>query len=163
LSFDPEQPRVPRPVVDAITEADWVLLGPGSLFTSVLAVCALPAVTSALARTPAHVLWISNLEPQFPETDGMSAADHLIALRGHGVRVDTVLYDPRAELHLSRRELASANLRGLSYPLLGWQRGRHDPVLLSAALSDLFADGQPTHRPRRSPSERFSAHEPHGA
>jgi uncharacterized cofD-like protein len=142
LRFDPQRPEVPRPVLEAIGQADWILLGPGSLFTSVLAVCALPAVASALARTPAHVLWICNLEPQFPETAGMSAADHLGALRRHDVRVDTVLYDPRAPLHFTPPDLTGAHLPGLAYPLADTSGGRHDPQLLSAALTDVFAAGQ---------------------
>ncbi|MGZ4284250.1 MAG: gluconeogenesis factor YvcK family protein [Solirubrobacteraceae bacterium] len=141
LHFDPPWPEVPASAIDAINQADWVLLGPGSLFTSVLSVCALPAVTLALAGTPAHVLWICNLEPQIPETAGMSAADHLGALRRHNVRVDTVLYDPHAQLHFTRPELVAADLRGVPSPIAAPRRGRHDPVLLSAALEDLFVGG----------------------
>ena len=138
LRFDPEHPDVPPPVLDAIGQADWVLLAPGSLFTSVLAVCAVPDIATALADTPAHVLWLCNLEPQIPETDGMSAPDHLGSLRRHGVRVDAVLYDPAARLHFSPAELAAADLPGFAYALQSEQPRRHDPVLLSAALHDLF-------------------------
>jgi uncharacterized cofD-like protein len=161
LGFDPQRPDVPPSALEAIVQADWVLLGPGSLFTSVLAVCALPAVTSALAVTPANVLWLCNLEPQYPETAGMSAADHLAALRHHNVRVDTVLYDPAAPLHFTRPELGAADLPGLAYPLLG-RPGRHDSVLLSAALQQLFASGHVPRAARRSPPELFSATRPMG-
>ncbi|MGZ4184063.1 MAG: gluconeogenesis factor YvcK family protein [Solirubrobacteraceae bacterium] len=141
LNFDPPRPEVPAAAIDAINHADWVLLGPGSLFTSVLAVCALPAVAQALADTPARVLWICNLEPELPETAGMSAADHLGALRRHNIRVDTVLYDPATPLHFTRPELVAAGLPGVASLIAAPHRGEHDPALLSAALEDLFAGG----------------------
>jgi uncharacterized cofD-like protein len=140
LSFEPQHPEVPPSVLDAIAEADWVLLGPGSLFTSVLAVSALPDISSALARTAARVVWICNLEPQIPETAGMSAAEHLAALRGHGVRVDAVLFDPAAKLHLTARQCDATHVRALAYPLVNSADGGHDPVLLSAALTEVFSE-----------------------
>jgi uncharacterized cofD-like protein len=138
LGFEPTRPEVPSAALAAIAEADCVLLGPGSLFTSVLAVAALPAISAALARGRAPVTWICNLEPQIPETAGMSAVDHLATLRRHGVRVDAVLFDPAAQLHFSPRQLEATGLRALGYPLLGSLPGRHDPALLRAALHDLF-------------------------
>jgi uncharacterized cofD-like protein len=139
LSFDPEQPAVPSHVIEAIDEADWVLLGPGSLFTSVLAVGALPAIRSAVAHTGADVLWICNLTPQIPETAGMSAADHLAALRRHAVRVDRVLYDPAAALHFTPSELITLDLNWLARPLVNNHPDRHDPALLADALRELFS------------------------
>jgi uncharacterized cofD-like protein len=141
LSFEPQDPEVPPSVLDAIGEADLVLLGPGSLFTSVLAVGALPDISSALATSAVRVVWICNLKQQIPETAGMSAADHLSALRRHGVRVDAVLFDPAAELHFTSSELDAAQVPGFPYPLVSSVPGRHDPTLLSAALDDLFSSG----------------------
>jgi uncharacterized cofD-like protein len=161
IRFEPQRPQVPSPVIDAITRADWVLLGPGSLFTSVLAVGALPDVRSALAGTRARVLWICNLVPEVPETAGMSADDHLSALRSHEVRVDAVLYDPSAALHFTEPDLAAAGLPGLPYELMSVDRGKHDPVLLSAALGPLLTT--PARRESgRSPREHFSEVRPMG-
>lgn len=151
LHFDPPWPAVPAPAIDAIDEADWVLLAPGSLFTSLLAVCAVPAINSALRDTSARVLWICDLEPQLPETAGMSAADHLAALRRHDVRVDMVLYDPWAQLHFTRRGLAACELPGVARRIARAGRGRHDPALLSAALRDLFGAGRMPHDPAVHP------------
>lgn len=138
LRFEPPRPEVPPPVIDAITRADWVLIGPGSLFTSVLAVSALPDIRSVLASTRARVLWICNLEPEIPETAGMSAVDHLSMLRCHEVRVDAVLYDPAARLHFTPSELAAADVDSLAHPLASADPGRHDPALLAAALRPLL-------------------------
>lgn len=143
LHFDPPRPEVPAPAIDAIEQADWVLLAPGSLFTSLLAVSALPDVTAALTRTRAHVLWVCNLQPQVPETADMSASDHLDALRRHQVRVDRVLFDPAARLHFTPAELVALGLPGTAYPLIGAHPGRHDPILLAAALRDLFSGTVP--------------------
>lgn len=146
LSFEPERPGVPRPVLDALAEADWVLIGPGSLFTSVLAVTALPDIRAALARTRAQVLWICNLAPQVPETADMSAGDHLAALQRHGVRIDTVLHDPAAGLRLTPPELAAFDVRGVARPMVSASAGRHEPALLAEALGELFST-RPALRP----------------
>ena len=87
---------------------------PGSLFTSVLAATALPDVASALERTPARVLWICNLVPESRETAGMTAAEHLQALRNHGVRVDAVLYDPARGYGSPRASSTESSCRELS-------------------------------------------------
>jgi uncharacterized cofD-like protein len=143
LSFDPARPQVPTAVVQAIEQADWVLLAPGSLFTSILATSALPDVASALARTTAHVVWICNLEPDAAETTGMTGQDHLAALQRHGVRVDTALYDPGAELQFEPEQLAGEQVRAVRRPLRSEQAGVHDPVLLRAALMELFGEPAP--------------------
>jgi uncharacterized cofD-like protein len=139
LGFEPERPRVSPLVIEAILEADWVLLGPGSLFTSVLAVGALPDINAALRDTRAHVLWICNLEPQIPETAHMSAAEHAAALAHHGVRVDSVLYDPAACLCFTASELAACGLHGFARALMTPDRARHDPALLRSALCHMFS------------------------
>lgn len=139
LRFVPERPKVPDGVLEAIGRADWVLLAPGSLFTSVLAASAVPDVASALARTAARVVWICNLEPDAVETAGMSASDHLTVLRRHGVRVDSVLYDPAATLRFNADQLAGQRLQLLARPLRNGHPSVHDPALLRAALDELFA------------------------
>lgn len=138
LRFDPQWPRTPRAALEAIQAADWVLLAPGSLYTSTLATSALPHIVSALARTPARVLWLCNLEPGQGETAGMTAADHLSAIRGHGVRVDEVLYDPEAALHFDAPGLARNRIVGFAWPLQAGRMAVHEPRLLGAALDSMF-------------------------
>jgi uncharacterized cofD-like protein len=139
LRFEPERPHVSPGAIEAIEHSDWVLLAPGSLFTSVLAASALPDVASALARTAAHVVWICNLEPDAGETAGMTGRDHLAALRHHGVRVDTALYDPDAALHFACEQLARERVTPLPRPLQSERPGIHDQALLREALEELFA------------------------
>ena len=138
LRFRPARPKVTAAALHAIASSDYVLLGPGSLITSVLAVCALPDVASALAATPARVIWICNLEAQAGETTGLSARNHLSVLRRHGVRVDAVLYDPEAELSFAPKYLARQRVEAIARPLLNGRRGVHDPALLRQALCEMF-------------------------
>ena len=138
LRFDPHGPCTPHAAVQAILAADWVLLAPGSLYTSTLATSALPQIVPAVARTSGRVLWLCNLEPEQVETAGMTAEDHLSALRHHGVRVDDVLYDSGAKLNFTPATLARNGIAGFAWPLQAGGRPVHDPRLLGAALESLF-------------------------
>ncbi len=95
IRLEPRLVAAPIAAVEAIERADLVLVGPGSLFTSVLAACVVPGVTQALAATRARTLYVANLHPQLPETEGFSLADHVEALQRHGVVPDAVLVDAR--------------------------------------------------------------------
>ena len=95
IRLEPRHCAAPIAAVEAIERADLVLVGPGSLFTSVLAACVVPGVTQALAATRARTLYVANLHPQLPETEGFSLADHVEALQRHGVVPDAVLVDAR--------------------------------------------------------------------
>jgi uncharacterized cofD-like protein len=138
LRFDPAQPSVPPAAIAAVEQASWVLLAPGSLFTSVLAVCALPKIATALARTSARVAWICNLVPEESETTAMTAIDHLAALRRHGLRVDAALYDPAAEVSFAADQVPPGHIELIPRPLRSSDPGSHDPALLRAALVQLF-------------------------
>ncbi|MGB8180609.1 MAG: gluconeogenesis factor YvcK family protein [Acidimicrobiales bacterium] len=96
LSLEPANPAAPIAAVEAIERADVVVIGPGSLFTSVIAACVVPGITQALAGTTAMKIYVANLRAESPETDGFSLSDHLDALERHGVRVDLVLVDQRS-------------------------------------------------------------------
>jgi uncharacterized cofD-like protein len=68
----------------AISAADLVVLGPGSVYTSVMPNLLIPEVRDALKQTRARVVYVCNVMTQPGETDGYSAADHLSALCRHG-------------------------------------------------------------------------------
>ncbi len=93
LRVEPAHAATPIVAVEAIERADVVLIGPGSLFTSVLAACVVPGVTQALAGTSATKVYVANLHPQIPETAGFTLQDHVAALLHHGVTPDVVLVD----------------------------------------------------------------------
>lgn len=141
LRFSPPRPAVSAAAVQAIQQADLVLLGPGSLFTSVLAVAALPDLRAALAATPAEIVWICNLVGQAGETGSMPGAAHLDALRREGVRVDGVLHDPSAAVHLAPADVARAGVVAVARRLSAARTpGAHDPRRLRGALRDIIRE-----------------------
>jgi uncharacterized cofD-like protein len=81
--LEPEEPPVTEDAVAAIERADLVVLGPGSLFTSLLPNLLVPGITEALSRAPGPVVFIANLREQPGETEGMLLVDHLAAIRAH--------------------------------------------------------------------------------
>lgn len=95
LSVEPANVAAPTVAVEAIERAELILIGPGSLFTSVLAACVVPGILQALAGTHATTVYVANLRPQVPETDGFDLQDHVDALTRHGVIPDVVLVDER--------------------------------------------------------------------
>jgi uncharacterized cofD-like protein len=98
VELDPGAPPAFPPAVAAIENADLVLLGPGSLYTSILPNLLIPGILQAVGksrvtRPRARVILLLNLMTQPGETDGMTGADHLAALERHARRrfVDAVL------------------------------------------------------------------------
>jgi len=94
-------PAAPRPlpqVIAAIAGADLVVLGPGSLYTSVIPNLLIAEVRDAIKDTRAWVVYVCNVMTQPGETDGYTAADHLDALQRHGLAglVDVVLVNDAA-------------------------------------------------------------------
>jgi len=78
----PDAPAYPE-AVEALAEADLIVLGPGSLFTSVLPNLLVPGIREALRASSAHTIYVANVATQNGETDGFSAADHYGAIRRH--------------------------------------------------------------------------------
>jgi uncharacterized cofD-like protein len=139
LRFVGKRVESPDAAVASIQHAQWVVLAPGSLYRSVLATAAVPDLVAALSSTPARVLWIPNLAPDSREAAKLSAIDHLLALRLHGIRVDAVMHDPEAMLGFDADKLASyrvvsvpRELRKTANPAV------HDPELLRLALARLI-------------------------
>src|SRR5689334_19652831 len=79
-------PRRVRPVpeaIEAIRHADLILIGPGSLYTSILPNLLIPEIAHAIARSRAPRVYISNLMTQPGETTGYSLSQHLNAIQRH--------------------------------------------------------------------------------
>lgn len=131
VSLVPPDPKPPTAALEAIAGADQIVLGPGSLFTSVLAVAAVPALGEALAAATGEKVYVCNLAAQQPETEGFDVAAHVDALRAHGIEVDVVLYHPGA-LPLGRLDV-----RGVGRPVARPDGLAHDPAKLAVALADL--------------------------
>ena len=79
----PEHPKVNEAALEAISQADLILLGPGSLYTSVIPNLLVDGITDAIANAPALRAYVCNVMTQDGETEGYTAADHLQALLSH--------------------------------------------------------------------------------
>lgn len=139
----PENPPVPVEVIDAIRDADWVVLGPGSWYTSVLPHMLVPDLHRALATTDAHRALILNLAPRTEETADMSSADHVRVLAEYApdFKLDVVIADPTAIDDVDDL-IAAAQTMGARVLLrqirTGDGRPHHDPLRLAAVLRDAF-------------------------
>lgn len=76
----PEAPKALPRVLEAIAEAELIVLAPGSLYTSIIPNLLVPEIAQALRSATVPVVYISNLVPQRGETDGFSVSDHINAM-----------------------------------------------------------------------------------
>jgi len=143
LRLVPAEPPACPEAVAAVDAADWVVLGPGSWYTSVVPHLLVPELRAALLRTSARIVVTLNLEPEEDgETAGMHAEDYLEVLHAHApdLPVHAVVADPRAveDIDLLARRCDEGGAR-----LLLRQVGRsdgsaqHDPLRLAAAYRDV--------------------------
>ncbi|MGI5487371.1 gluconeogenesis factor YvcK family protein [Microtetraspora malaysiensis] len=140
----PDPPACPQ-AVEAIHEADWVVFGPGSWFTSVLPHLKVPELARALHATTARRLVILNLAPQPGETDGFSPEKHLEVLREHApsLAVDAVLADNGVVGDPRELEKAVVSLGArLVLADVGACDGspRHDGPRLANVLDEIFRE-----------------------
>lgn len=86
-------PKASRKVVSSILEADLIVLGPGSLFTSILPNLMIPEIGEALAETKAEIAYVCNIMTQKGETEHFTDTDHVRVLHQHLNKkvIDTVL------------------------------------------------------------------------
>ncbi|MEG1867594.1 MAG: YvcK family protein [Clostridiales bacterium] len=78
--LDPEVILVNADAIDAIMEADIILLGPGSLYTSIIPNLLVPGIIDALRQSPAPVYYVANMMTQAGETDNYNLSDHIEAI-----------------------------------------------------------------------------------
>ncbi|MDA8033359.1 MAG: YvcK family protein [Actinomycetota bacterium] len=134
VALDPPGATTPPGALAAIGQADQIVLGPGSLFTSVLACLAAAELAAAVAAASATVVYVCNLAEQHPETAGFDAGMHLDALVAHGVVPDVMLVE-RGGLALGSpadaTRVVEASLTVPGRPQV------HDEALLGAALAAL--------------------------
>ena len=83
LFIDPPDAEAYAPAVEAIEQADVVVVGPGSLFTSILPNLLVQGISDAIRATAATKIYVCNVATEEGETDGYGVADHLDALEKH--------------------------------------------------------------------------------
>ena len=157
--LEPEQPEGYGPAMTAILNADLLILGPGSLYTSVLPNLLVEGITQTIRWSPAKKVYVCNVATQPGETDHFGAADHIRTIADHlgpGVldcalvnsnttpaaaikpewRVDPVTFEgwrqSERTVPVVARDVVNDN-----NPL------RHDPDKLAAVLLDLAREPVP--------------------
>nr|WP_183985527.1 uridine diphosphate-N-acetylglucosamine-binding protein YvcK [Deinobacterium chartae] len=148
----PEVPALPE-VVQAIERADAILIGPGSLYTSLIPAILVPAVGAAIRRSPAPLIYVANIMSESGETDELDLEGHHEVLAQHlGRSADVVLVNsaPISPEILERYRAEGARLlespltrptfraRVRHAPLVSPDAGQHDPALLARALIELL-------------------------
>lgn len=158
--YTKEDARALDEAVEAIMEADLVLLGPGSLYTSIIPNLLLVEISEALVKTSAECVYCCNIMTQPGETTGYSASDHVLALHEHAghafidkiivndeeiddetyerycdQRSDVVLIDEK-KLHKMNIEVIKSRL--VSYNNVG--EVRHNTKKVAATIFSLLLD-----------------------
>ncbi|NHC45460.1 uridine diphosphate-N-acetylglucosamine-binding protein YvcK [Motilibacter sp. K478] len=146
IQLMPERPPACAEAVAALRAADWVVLGPGSWFTSVLPHLQVPGLARALLETQARRLLVLNLAAQAGETKGFTPEAHVEVLLAHapGLKLDVVLADPATVADRVALEDVVASAGGrLVLERVGVPDGspRHDPGLLAAAYASIVGGG----------------------
>jgi uncharacterized cofD-like protein len=132
VSLVPTDPKAPAPAVAALAEADQIILGPGSLFTSVLAAAVVPEIREGVRHSRARKIYVCNLRPQVPETEAFDVQMHIEALVAHGIDVDMVVCDTSA------LDLGLPSVRVIDGDLSRPNGLAHDSGKLAQALSHLL-------------------------
>jgi uncharacterized cofD-like protein len=84
--LNPDDAQPTKEALEAIAEAEIIVMGPGSLYTSVIPNLIIHGVADAIAKSPAFKIYVCNVMTQLGETEGYSASDHLKAIIGHSNR-----------------------------------------------------------------------------
>ena len=122
--LDNSDVMVPVSAIDAILTADIILLGPGSLYTSIIPNLLIVQLTEAIKRSGAAKIYICNVMTQYGETDGYRASDHVKAILDHaGEIVEYAVVNNRAVMQSLKEQYAvekafpvmadAANIRAL--------------------------------------------------
>ncbi|HFQ95747.1 MAG TPA: YvcK family protein, partial [Anaerolineae bacterium] len=152
--LEPDDPKAYPEAIKAILNADMIIAGPGSLYTSVIPNLLVPEITEAIAAARAVKVYVCNIATQPGETDGYDVHDHLAALENHANRKlfhfvlanDHIPRQPPAgegsewvrlpeERHGGYR-LVTADLQDRERP---W---RHDPEKMGRALMEILGENR---------------------
>ena len=159
IFINPTNCRPAPGVLEAIQEADAIIIGPGSLYTNVIPNLLVKGVTKAIKESKAFKIYVSNLMTEPGQTDSYSLSDHIKAIKEHvgeGV-IDYCIYDTGeivpefirkynmegqdlVEIDISKAKAEGVNLmqRDISYVKDGFVR--HNPDAIAASVIQLICD-----------------------
>jgi uncharacterized cofD-like protein len=145
VDLSPANPPACPEAIEAVGRADWVVLGPGSWFTSVIPHLLVPELRKALVSADVRRAVTLNLSPQAGETDGYSPEAHLEVLAAYApeLELDVVLTDPGAVSDEAGLRAAAASLGAelvLADVAMPDGTPRHDPVKLAKAYASFLRE-----------------------
>ena len=165
VQISPAEPEAFDAATNAIRDAELTVIGPGSLYTSLIPNLLIPGIARALIESEEPVVYVCNIATQPGETDGYTLRDHLEAIDRHlpGLTIDYVVANsnmkplgpdfPSSEL-VEISDVGSFTGRLITADLMNdGFRGHHDPVKLASVLMDIH---QETRDARHSPDLRRS-------
>lgn len=157
ITISPSNCRPAPGVVEAIKNADCIVIGPGSLYTNVIPNLLINGVTKAIKESSAIKVYISNIMTEPGQTDNYTVADHLNAIIEHcgqGI-VDYCIYDTGEIIpefikryNLEGQDLVEQNIdkvKGIKFlqrnlSMIYGEHIRHDPNLVATSIIELICD-----------------------
>ena len=155
----PEHPKALPEAIRAIQEADLILLGPGSLYTSVIPNLLVDGISDTVRASKAMKMYLCNIMTQDGETEGMTASDHVKALLDHSgpglvdlclcnsapVRpglVERYKEEDAAPIVVDKEAIEALGVELVTRPLASetLNYARHSFARLSAAVMDLYRE-----------------------
>jgi uncharacterized cofD-like protein len=150
LRLEPAQPLAMEGAAQTILNAEMIVIGPGSLYTSVIPPLLVPELARAIKQSKATIVYVANIMTEHGETDGLSVSEHCQAVSSHlGRKPDFVLvndapisrstlekyFAEQAErVNLDLVNIRSAQIQVRQVRLTQNGEGQHQPRALSAAL-----------------------------
>ena len=157
LTIEPENVQPLEEALEAIREADAIVLGPGSLFTSIIPNLLVDGIVEAILQSKAMKFYVCNVMTQAGETDNYSAEDHLRVLIEHGRKgiVDYIVVNSHntisadvleryaeegaSPVYYNKAELEALKVKVIESNLLNEQQVlRHDSARLAACIMDVI-------------------------
>lgn len=159
IFIEPRNAKALDEAVEAILDADTIILGPGSLYTSVIPNLLVKDISKALKSTKALKIYVSNIMTQEGETDGYSVSDHIKAIFNHGgsgiidyvatntQEINNAIKEKYLEknaesVKIDEKDITDLNVKLVQGNFVKIKNGylRHDPDKLARFLMEIIMD-----------------------
>ncbi|RUM61038.1 MAG: hypothetical protein DSY59_02100 [Persephonella sp.] len=157
--LEPDDVKAPEEAIEKILDAELIILGPGSLYTSIIPNLLVKDIREAIIKTDAYKLYICNVMTQYGETDGYSASEHIKALYkivgkpfldavivNTGIPEDKIIKKYMKEhsepVVADIGNLARLEVKVYAKNLLNtsWNLARHNPIKLASLIMEIIHD-----------------------
>ena len=159
VRLQPERPQAQPDIFDTLRDADLILLGPGSLYTSVIPNLLVDGVARAIRESAAPAVYIGNIMTQDGETEGMTLSDHVSALLDHSCPGLVAIciancapvppelleryWEEGAEpIRVDREKVEALGVEVVERPMISGssQYARHSPEVLGRTVMELYEE-----------------------